>query len=121
ALFATAIFLLVERWPRDDTRGFREAAARIDERIRPGELVILHPPGNAWHVAFFDRHTVIAPQKLDPADVEKAAGLWFVTDRGDQRVRQVFGRAMARFRRMGTAQFHDVTVFHLWEPRGDSP
>lgn len=116
--FFVALTLLIRHYPKDDTQGFEEAARRIDARIRSGELVILHPPGNAWYVEHFDRHVVLAPRKLEARDVEGATGLWFVTDRGDERVRQVFHRAIHRFRRQGKAQFGDVTLFHYWEPKG---
>jgi len=118
ALFAAALTLLIGHLPSDDTQDFQDAARRIGERIRPGELVILHPPGNAWYLEHFDRHVVLAPRKLEPSDVKQATGLWFVTDRGEKRVRQVFHRAIRRFKRQGHAQFGEVTVFHYWEPKG---
>jgi len=117
-LFIAALYLLIAQFPKDDTTDFQAAAARIDERIRPGELVILHPPGNAWYVEHFDRHQVLAPRKLAPSDVSHATGLWFVTDRGDKRVRQVFNKAIRRFKRQGQVRFGSVTVFHYWEPKG---
>ena len=118
ALFAAAALLLGLYLPADDDADFAAAALRIDQRIRPGELVILHPPGNAWYIEHFERHQVLAPRKLEPRDVEDATGLWFVTDRGDRRVRQVFHGAIRRFRRQGRASFGRVTLFHYWEPRG---
>ena len=66
----------------------------------------------------FDSHPVLAPRKLVPSDVDNATGLWFVTDRGEKRVRQVFNKAIRRFRRQGRARFGTVTVFHYWEPKG---
>jgi hypothetical protein len=116
-LFAAALYLLLAHFPADDTADLQAASRRIDARIRPGELVILHPPGNAWYVDLFDGHPVLAPRKLDASDVEHATGLWFVTDRGDQRVRQVFNTAIRRFKRQGHVRFGSVTVFHYWEPK----
>ena len=116
-LAAAALLLLVGHFPRDETSDFTDAALRIDERIRAGELVILHPPGNAWYIEHFDKHTVLAPRRLDAKDVDQATGLWFVTDRGDKRVRKVFRKAIRRFKRQGRAEFGEVTVFHYWEPK----
>ena len=116
-LAAAAVLLLVGHFPRDDTSDFADAARRIDERIRAGELTILHPPGNAWYIEHFERHTVLAPRRLEVKDVDQATGLWFVTDRGDKRVRQVFRKAIRQFKRQGRAEFGDVTVFHYWEPK----
>jgi len=118
ALFTAAAVILLWHLPEDDTADFEAAAKRIDQRIRPGELVILHPPGNAWYLEHFDRHQVLAPRGLEPRDVELAAGIWFVTDRGDLRVRRVFHAAIRRFKRQGRASFGEVTVFHYWEPGG---
>ena len=117
SLLVAATVLLVGHLPKDDTTDFAAAAHRIDTRIQAGELVVLHPPGNAWYMDHFDRHMVLAPQKLTARDVEFATGLWFVTDRGDQRVRQVFSKAIHRFKRQGSARFGAVTVFHYWEPK----
>jgi len=116
-LAAAAVFLLVGHFSMDDTSDFAAAARRIDARIRAGELVILHPPGNAWYIEHFKNHTVLAPRRLEVKDVDQATGLWFVTDRGDKRVRQVFHKAIRQFKRQGRAEFGEVTVFHYWESR----
>jgi hypothetical protein len=116
-LFIVLAVVLAFMWP-DEHKDFRAAAERIEKNYLPGEVIILHPPGNAWHSKPFNRFPTISPLKLKAKDIKGLAGMWVVTP-DKARARKVFRGAIKTFRKQGEASFGDLTLLHYWKPKGD--
>ena len=108
--------LMAALWP-DPGADFRVAAERIELNHRPGELVVLHPPGNAWYMDEFGDLPVVAPLKLKARDTRKLRGVWFVTP-DPKRVKKLFRKVLKPYRKKGSKSFGDLTVLHYWAPKG---
>jgi hypothetical protein len=112
-LAALALWLFQGTGPQDDLRA---ATERIKARIAPGELVLLHPPGNAVYLDCLEGLPVLASATLKRADLAGVAGVWLVTTMPRQALRthKVLGKA---FKKGGRAEYDSVTLHHFWAPR----
>jgi hypothetical protein len=112
-LAALALYLYLDSRPQ---RHFREAAARINARLGPGEVVLLHPPGNALYLDCLPGLPVLASATLKKADLEGVAGVWLVTDLPAQALKT--HRVLRQvFKKSGRADYEEVSLFHFWAPK----
>lgn len=113
----TLLLTLLPLRERGDTKSWKEAAAHIKRKFSPGEVVVVHPAGDAAaameHLAGLP--TICDPRKKNmPLDSLRASGLWIIgTKKPDGRLK----KAKSAWGKSAEALYTDVFLNHYWKPK----
>lgn len=117
ALVPLALLAFLTLRAFDPSTPFRDAAAHIEKRLKPGELILLHPPGNSWYADEFQKLPVFSFQTLGSEDLRGLPGVWIVSGAGHKAAARAYAAALKAFARSGSIKKGGLTVLHYWEPR----
>lgn len=100
--------------PETET-GWDEAAARVQSRIKPGEMVLIYPTWKAAAAEPLKGFPVTCDvwRKGPALHTLKPTGIWVVGAK--KRTRRV-RKALREFAERGTISFDDVHILHMWTP-----
>ena len=96
--------------------GWTEAAARIQSRIKPGEMILVYPTWKAAAAQPLEGFPVTCDVWRKGPDLHtlNPTGIWVVgKKKRSRRVR----KALGQFAERGTISFDDVHILHMWTPK----
>jgi hypothetical protein len=120
ACLAGALAIWAVDLPDETADDWSAAAARVGQRIRDSEIVLLHPPAHAARTSVLDGLPVACDTGRTGNELQalNPAGIWIVGDRG---LTDKLKRLSRTFSNRSSARFGKVHVQHFWNPSGKRP